>query len=101
MGYDGKGQYPIKNMDAINSLNINFDNEYILEKLVKLKKEISVVITRFNNNKYEIMSLLKISKRANLRHSKIPAEISKKIFEQSKEWAILLQKNLNILGHCV
>src|SRR6056300_1408995 len=54
MVYDGKGQYPINNIEAIDSLNINFENEYILEKLVKLKKEISVIITRFNNNKYEI-----------------------------------------------
>ena len=54
MGYDGKGQYPIKNINEIDSLNIDFNKEYILEKLVKLKKEISVIITRFNNNKYEI-----------------------------------------------
>ena len=38
MGYDGKGQYPIKNKDEINSLNIDFSKEYILEKLVKIKK---------------------------------------------------------------
>ena len=54
MGYDGKGQYPIKSLNEIDSLKINFDNEYILEKLVKLKKEVSVIITRFSNNKYEI-----------------------------------------------
>ena len=54
MGYDGKGQYPIKEINEIEKLNINFKNEYILEKLVKLKKEISVIITRFSNNNYEI-----------------------------------------------
>ena len=54
MGYDGKGQYLIKNLDEINNLKIDFSKEYILEKLVKLKKEISVIITRFSNNKYEI-----------------------------------------------
>ena len=27
---------------------------YILEKMVKLKKEISIIITRFSNKKYEI-----------------------------------------------
>ena len=54
MGYDGKGQYPIKSLEEINTLDINFGNEYILEKLVKLKQEISVIITRFSNNKYEI-----------------------------------------------
>ena len=77
MGYEGKGQYPIKNLDQIDSLNINFDNEYILEKLVKLKKEISVIITRFSNNKYEIYEPIENSHENQiLKHSKIPAEIN-------------------------
>ena len=54
MGYDGKGQYPISKIEEIETLNIDFSKDYILEKLVKLKKEISVIITRFGVNKYEI-----------------------------------------------
>ena len=99
MGYDGKGQYPIKNFSEIESLKINFNNEYILEKLVKLKKEISVLVTRFSNNKYEIYEPIENTHDEQiLRHSKIPAEISKKIFEQSKEWAILIAEELKYIG---
>ncbi len=99
MGYDGKGQYPINNIEAIDSLNINFENEYILEKLVKLKKEISVIITRFSNNKYEIYEPIENTHEDQiLRHSKIPAEISEKLFEQSKEWAILIAEELKYIG---
>jgi 5-(carboxyamino)imidazole ribonucleotide synthase len=99
MGYDGKGQYPINNIEAIDSLNINFENEYILEKLVKLKKEISVIITRFNNNKYEIYEPIENTHEDQiLRHSKIPAEISEKLFKQSKEWAILIAEELKYIG---
>jgi 5-(carboxyamino)imidazole ribonucleotide synthase len=99
MGYDGKGQFPIKNLDQIDSLNINFENEYILEKLVKLKKEISVIITRFSNNKYEIYEPIENTHEDQiLRHSKIPAEISEKIYEQSKEWAILISEELKYIG---
>jgi len=99
MGYDGKGQYPINNIEAIDSLNINFENEYILEKLVKLKKEISVIITRFNNNKYEIYEPIENTHEDQiLRYSKIPAEISEKLFEQSKEWAILIAEELKYIG---
>ena len=99
MGYDGKGQFPINNLDQIDSLNINFENEYILEKLVKLKKEISVIITRFNNNKYEIYEPIENTHEDQiLRHSKIPAEISEKLFEQSKEWAILIAEELKYIG---
>ena len=99
MGYDGKGQYPINNIEEIDSLNINFENEYILEKLVKLKKEISVIITRFSNNKYEIYEPIENTHEDQiLRHSKIPAEISQKLSEQSKEWAILIAEELKYIG---
>ena len=99
MGYDGKGQYPIKKIDMIDSLNIDFNNEYILEKLVKIKKEISVIITRFNNNKYEIYEPIEnIHENQILRCSKIPAEINEKLFNQSKEWAILIAEELKYVG---
>jgi 5-(carboxyamino)imidazole ribonucleotide synthase len=99
MGYDGKGQFPINNLDQIDSLNINFENEYILEKLVKLKKEISVIITRFSNNKYEIYEPIENTHEDQiLRHSKIPAEISEKLSKQSKEWAILIAEELKYIG---
>ena len=99
MGYDGKGQFPINNLDQIDSLNINFENEYILEKLVKLKKEISVIITRFSNNKYELYEPIENTHEDQiLRHSKIPAEISEKLSEQSKEWAILIAEELKYIG---
>ena len=99
MGYDGKGQYPIKNLAEITSLNIDFSKEYILEKLVKLKKEISVVLTRFGNNKYEIYEPIEnIHEGQILKHSKIPADISKNIFDQSKEWAIRIAEELKYIG---
>ena len=99
MGYDGKGQYTINDINQIGKLNIDFEKEYILEKLVKLKKEISVIITRFDNNKYEIYEPIEnIHEDQILRQSKIPAEISKKLFDQSKEWAILIAEELRYIG---
>jgi 5-(carboxyamino)imidazole ribonucleotide synthase len=99
MGYDGKGQFPIKNLDEINSFNIDFSKQYILEKLVKLKKEISVIITRFGNNKYEIYEPIENTHEDQiLRKSKIPADISDKLFNQSKEWAIQISEELKYIG---
>ena len=99
LGYDGKGQYPIKDVNEIDSLNIDFSKEYILEKLVKLKKEISVIITRFNYNKYEIYEPIENTHEDQiLRNSKIPAEISEKLFNQSKEWAIEIAEKLKYIG---
>ena len=99
LGYDGKGQYPIQYLKEIDSLNINFKNDYILEKLIKLKKEISVIITRFNNNKYEIYEPIENTHEDQiLRHSKIPAEINQKLFDQSREWAIIIAEELKYVG---
>ena len=99
LGYDGKGQYPINSIEEINSLNIDFSKGYILEKLVKLKKEISIIITRFNNLKYEIYEPIENTHEDQiLKYSKIPADINDKIFNQSKEWATLIAEELKYIG---
>ena len=99
LGYDGKGQYPINSIDELNKLDIDFSKGYILEKQVKLKKEISIIITRFDNSKYEIYEPIEnIHQDQILKHSKIPAEISEKIFEQSKNWAIMISEELKYVG---
>jgi len=99
LGYDGKGQYPIKKIEDIEKLNINFSKGYILEKLVKLKKEISVIITRFGNNNYEIYEPIEnIHEEQILKYSKIPAQINQKIFNQSKEWAVRIAEELKYIG---
>ena len=99
LGYDGKGQYPIKKIGEIESFNLDFSKGYILEKLVKLKKEISVIITRFGNNSYEIYEPIENTHENQiLKHSIIPAEISKKIFDESKEWATRIAEELKYIG---
>jgi len=99
MGYDGKGQYPIKTIEDINSLNIDFSKGYILEKLVKLKKEISVIITRYGINNFEIYDPIENTHQDQiLKYSVIPAEISKKILDQSKDWAIMIAEELKYIG---
>ena len=99
MGYDGKGQYPIKRIDDLEKLNIDFSKGYILEKLVKLKKEISIIITRFGNNNYQIYEPIENTHQDQiLKYSKIPAEISEKIFDQSKEWAKRISEELKYIG---
>jgi len=99
MGYDGKGQHPITKIEDLNLLDIDFSKGYILEKLVKLKKEISVIITRFGNNKYEIYEPIEnVHENQILKHSKIPAEISKKIIDQSKDWSKSIAEELKYVG---
>ena len=99
LGYDGKGQYKINSINDLDSLNIDFSKEFILEKLVKLKKEISIIITRFADNKYEVYEPIEnVHEKQILKYSKIPANINKKNFTKSKEWAIKIAENLNYIG---
>ena len=99
LGYDGKGQYPIKDIKDIDKIDIDFSKEYILEKLVKLKKEISVIITRFSNNNYEIYEPIENTHEDQiLKYSKIPAEVSNDLFNKSKDWAIRIAEELKYVG---
>ena len=99
LGYDGKGQHPVSSIKELNKLNVDFSKGYILEKLIKLKKEISVIITRFDHSKYEIYEPIEnVHQDQILKYSKIPAEISEKLFEQSKNWAIIIAEELKYVG---
>ena len=99
LGYDGKGQFKIFSLNDLKSINVDFKNEYILEKLVKLKKEISVVITRFGNHRYEIYEPIEnYHEDQILKNSKIPADINKDIVDQSLNWGKLIAEKLNYIG---
>ena len=99
MGYDGKGQFPIKEIEELETIKIDFSKGYILEKLVKLKKEISVIITRFGINDYQIYDPIEnIHQDQILKLSKIPAEISSLIMSQSKDWATQIAEELKYIG---
>jgi len=99
LGYDGKGQYLISNIEQLDSLDISYSKGYILEKLIKLKKEISIIITRFGDQKYEIYEPIEnIHEDQILKYSKIPAEISNEILNKSKSWASLIAEDLKFIG---
>jgi len=99
LGYDGKGQHIINSIEDLNQLSIDFSKGYILEKLVNLKKEISIIITRFSNKKYEIYEPIEnVHENQILKYSTIPADISDKILEQSKLWATQLAEELKYIG---
>jgi 5-(carboxyamino)imidazole ribonucleotide synthase len=99
LGYDGKGQHLIHTPEELDSLQVDYSNGYILEKLVKLKKEISIIITRFSDNKYELYEPIEnLHEDQILKHSIIPAVISKKILDQSRKWATQIAEELKYVG---
>ena len=99
LGYDGKGQYKLKNLTELNYLKISFDREFILEKLVNLEKEISVVITRFSKDNYVIYEPIEnFHEEQILKHSTIPAQINLSHSKKSQEWAKLISEELQYVG---
>tara|TARA_B100000965_G_scaffold402238_1_gene427745 strand:- start:305 stop:1348 length:1044 start_codon:yes stop_codon:yes gene_type:complete len=98
LGYDGKGQYKINSVKDIDK-TINFNNEYILEKKINLKQEISIIITRFGHQKYEVYEPIEnIHEDQILKHSKIPANISDSLKNKSIDWAKKIAEDLNYIG---
>ena len=99
LGYDGKGQFVIKNKEEANKLEIDFNKKYILERQIVLKKEISIIVTRFSNNEcsiFEPFENLHINQILN--KSVIPADITKDIFEKAQQQAKLIAEKLNYIG---
>ena len=98
LGYDGKGQYKLNNLDDLNT-NIDFAKRYILEKLINLKKEISVIVTRFGHQKFEIYEPIEnVHEDQILKHSKVPANISDSIKKKSIDWSTMIAEELDYIG---
>ena len=99
LGYDGKGQYKISSIEDLKSLKIDFSKNYILEKLINFKKEISVIITRFKQKQYEIYEPFEnVHEDQILKSSKIPAKISDEIVNKSKLWTKQIAEELDYIG---
>ena len=98
LGYDGHGQYVLNSLDGIKK-DWCFTADYILEKKVNLKKEISVIITRFQNGTISIYSPIEnVHENQILKHSKIPAEVNDKIINEALQSAKKIAKHLDYVG---
>ena len=99
LGYDGKGQFKIDSINDLKDLKLETNNEFILEKFIDLKKEISIILTRFKKNSYEIYEPIEnVHKDQILKNSKIPAEINDKLKTLSREWAVSISESLDYIG---
>ena len=98
LGYDGKGQFVLNSLDDVKQ-DWCFTKNYILEKKVDLKKEISVVIARYADGtmtNYEPIE--NVHQNQILYKSKIPADISDKIFKSAVNNAKKIAENFLYVG---
>ncbi len=98
LGYDGKGQFVLNSLEDVKK-DWCFTKDYILEKKVDLKKEISVVIARYADGtmiSYEPIE--NVHKNQILYKSKIPADISNKMFKSAINNAKKIAENFSYVG---
>ena len=98
LGYDGHGQFVLNSLEDVKK-DWCFTADYILEKKLNLKKEISVIITRFENGENYIYEPIEnVHKDQILKYSKIPANINEDIFKKAQNNAKLIADKLNYVG---
>ena len=98
LGYDGHGQFVLNSLDDIKK-DWFFTSEYILEKKVNLKREISIIITRFQNGHKSIYEPIEnIHENQILKYSKIPADINHQIYEECFENSKTIADHFDYVG---
>ena len=98
LGYDGHGQFVLNSLKDIKK-DWCFTADYILEKKVDLKKEISVILTRFQNGAISIYPPIEnVHENQILKYSKIPADITDKIISEALQSAQKIAKHLDYIG---
>jgi len=98
LGYDGHGQFVLNSLDDIKK-DWCFTADYILEKKVNLKKEISVIVTRFQDGTKSIYEPIEnVHQNQILKHSKLPADINDKIYNECLENSKKIADHLDYVG---
>ena len=98
LGYDGKGQFVIQTMQDVKK-DWCFTADYILEKFINLKQEISIVITRYQNGDLSIFEPIEnVHKDQILNTSTIPANISEELFNKAQNIAKTIAEKLKYVG---
>lgn len=100
MGYDGKGQFVLKDAkDADLAWSQVQNQKLILEKFCPFDSEISVIVARSQNNEIAAYEpLTNIHKNAILDESIYPARISEGLKIKAQEIAKKIVEQLNLIG---
>ncbi len=100
LGYDGKGQIRVKTLEALQAAFAEHKEvACVLEKMVDLRAEVSVVVCRLNN---EAVTSFPVAENIHidgiLAYSTVPARIAPHLLTQAQEMAIRLANELDYQG---
>ncbi|KPN12545.1 phosphoribosylaminoimidazole carboxylase [Bacillus australimaris] len=99
-GYDGKGQYVIKEKDQLHEAAVLLTHgTCILESWVPFQMELSVIVTRSVHGEIAVFPVAEnIHKHNVLFQSIVPARVDTSIQEKAKELATTLAEKLGLVG---
>ena len=99
-GYDGKGQFLVKNYNELKNKWSEIDFQAcVVEKKIELKKEVSVICAKdTKNNVYSYVPFSNKHKDHILFETKSPAKINSGLESNIKNIALNIIKNLDYVG---
>ena len=101
LGYDGKGQLFLDNINNLKIKDIDYSKNYILEKKINFSFEFSIILTRFQNKNIEIYDpFFNLHKNGILymTTTKIPEKIVRDDLEIAKDYSKEIAEKLNYIG---
>ena len=100
LGYDGKGQIRVANLDELKAaFSVHGEVACVLEKMVDLRGEISVIVCRLNSEHIQTFDPAEnIHENGILAYSIVPARLSADIQTQAQQMACRLADELNYIG---
>ena len=101
LGYDGKGQYLIRDQSCFEKIipELRKDCVYIVEKFLDICKEISVIVAISSDSSCEFFPIAQNTHSGGvLSQSLVPAEISDHISDEAKAIALTIASSLDMVG---
>ncbi|MDU1534994.1 MAG: ATP-grasp domain-containing protein, partial [Neisseria sp.] len=100
LGYDGKGQIRVKTVDELKAAFAEHGGvDCVLEKMVDLRGEISVIVCRLNNENVQTFDPAEnIHENGILAYSIVPARLSADVQQQARQMAQRLADELDYVG---
>lgn len=100
LGYDGKGQAIVRSTEEVENKFKEFGSvECVLEKMLDLKQEVSVILGRNADGDVSVFPVAEnVHVNGILHTSTVPANISEEVTAQAQKQAMALANSMNYVG---
>lgn len=100
LGYDGKGQAIVRSVEEVENKFKEFGSvECVLEKMLDLKQEVSVILGRNSDGDISVFPVAEnVHVNGILHTSTVPANIPDEITKRAQQQAMSLAQSMNYIG---